>query len=88
MSPALVMRIMQEFRGPTRRKFLRRSAAADKLSTREWEVMELLGEGLSTEEVAARLYLSSTTVRVHVSSVLRKLRVKDRKSAFDLLRRQ
>ena len=85
MSPALVMRIMQEFRGPSRRKFLRRSVAADKLSTREWEVMEMLGQGLSTDDVAKRLFVSPTTVRVHVSTVLRKLRVKDRESALRLL---
>ncbi|KRE41987.1 response regulator [Knoellia sp. Soil729] len=85
MSPTLVMRIMQEFRGPSRRKFLRKSAAADKLSTREWEVMEMLSQGLSTDDVAKRLFVSPTTVRVHVSTVLRKLRVKDRESALRLL---
>ncbi|GAA6527580.1 helix-turn-helix transcriptional regulator [Intrasporangium sp. DVR] len=47
--------------------------------------MQLLGRGLSTDEVAARLFLSPTTVRVHVSSVLKKLRVKDRESAFTIL---
>ncbi len=86
MPPQLVTRIMQEFRGPSRRRFLRKSAAADKLSAREWEVMEMLSQGHSTEEVAGRLFVSPTTVRVHVSSVLRKLRVKDRESAFRLLR--
>jgi DNA-binding NarL/FixJ family response regulator len=48
--------------------------------------MEMLGQGLSTEEVGKRLFLSPTTVRVHVSTVLRKLQVKDRASAFKLLR--
>jgi DNA-binding NarL/FixJ family response regulator len=86
MSPRLVARIMDEFRAPSRRLSLRPSPAASKLSPREWEVMELLGQGLSTEEVASRLFLSPTTVRVHVSTVLRKLRVKDRQSAFRLLR--
>ena len=86
MPPHLVTRIMQEFRGPSRRRFLRGTVAADKLSPREWEVMELLSQGHSTEEVAGRLFVSPTTVRVHVSSVLRKLRVKDRDSAFRLLR--
>jgi DNA-binding NarL/FixJ family response regulator len=85
MSPRLVARIMDEFRAPAKRRFARRSVAAAKLSAREWEVMQLLGEGLSTEEVARRLFLSATTVRVHVSSVLKKLRVKDRESAFRLL---
>jgi DNA-binding NarL/FixJ family response regulator len=86
MPPSLVTRILQEFRGPARRRFLRKSAAADKLSSREWEVMEMLGQGHSTDVVAGRLFVSPTTVRVHVSSVLRKLRVKDRDSAFRLLR--
>lgn len=82
---ALVGRILAEFRAPGRR-FLRKSPAAAKLSAREWEVMELLAQGASTDEVARRLFVSPTTVRVHVSSVLHKLRVKDRQGAFDLLR--
>ncbi|RXZ51556.1 response regulator transcription factor [Agromyces binzhouensis] len=85
MPPALVARILDEFRGPARRRFGRGSAAASKLSTREWEVMDLLRRGESTDDVAARLFLSPTTVRVHVSSVLRKLAVTDRASAFRLL---
>jgi DNA-binding NarL/FixJ family response regulator len=86
VSASVVTRILQEFRAPGRRRFSRRSTAAAKLSSREWEVMELLSQGLSTDEVAKRLFLSPTTVRVHISTVLRKLRVKDRKSALDLLR--
>lgn len=85
MPASLVTRILHEFRKPARRHF-RSSSAAARLSPREWEVMELLGEGLSTEETGKRLFLSPTTVRVHVSSVLRKLQVKDRASAFRLLR--
>ena len=86
MSRRLVGRIMEEFRSPATPRFVRRSRASAKLSAREWEVMELLGEGLSTDDVAQRLFVSPTTVRVHVSGVLRKLRVKDRESAFRLLR--
>jgi len=82
----LVTRILDEFRAPARRRFSRKSAAAERLSTREWEVMEMLAQGHSTEEAATRLFISPTTVRVHVSTVLRKLRVKDRESAFKLLR--
>ena len=48
--------------------------------------MELLAQGLSTEEAGKQLFLSPTTIRVHVSTVLRKLQVKDRASAFVLLR--
>jgi len=86
MPAALVTRVLQEFRRPRRRVMPSRSAAAIKLSNREIEVMELLGQGHSTEEVANKLFVSPTTVRVHVSTVMRKLRVKDRDSAFKLLK--
>jgi DNA-binding NarL/FixJ family response regulator len=83
---ALVARILDEFREPGRKRLGRRSKVAGLLTSREWEVMSLLGDGLSTDEVAKGLFLSPTTVRVHISSVLRKLRVKDRQAAIDLLR--
>ncbi|MFD1212915.1 response regulator [Arthrobacter sp. GCM10027362] len=86
MTPALVTRILQEFRAPSRRVLRRKSAAAAKLTPREWEVMELLTQGLSTEDVANKLFVSPTTIRVHVSTVLRKLRVRDRESAFRVLK--
>jgi DNA-binding NarL/FixJ family response regulator len=83
----LVAQILDTFRTPTVRRFGRRqSKAAQLLTAREWEVMELLSEGLSTEDVAGRMFISPTTVRVHLSSVLRKLRVKDRDTAFQVLR--
>lgn len=86
MPPSLVARVLREFQGPSRRLLpTTRSAAATKLTPREREVMEHLGLGKSTEEVAQALFVSPTTVRVHVSTVLRKLRVKDRNSAFKLL---
>lgn len=87
MPPKLVARVLEDFRLPQRR-FASRSAAASGLSSREWEIMEMLGSGRSTDEVAKALFLSPTTVRVHVSSVLRKLQVKDRESAFQALRRR
>jgi DNA-binding NarL/FixJ family response regulator len=86
MDARLVTRILDEFRAPAKGRFRRGSPAASKLSAREWEVMELLADGESTDDVARRLFLSPTTVRVHVSSALRKLRVKDRESALRLLR--
>lgn len=88
MPRRLVGKIMDEFRAPSKSRFARKSKAASKLSAREWEVMELLSQGLTTDEVARKLFLSSTTVRVHVSTVLRKLRVSDREAAFEALREQ
>lgn len=86
ISPRMVSRIIAEFRAPTMKRFRRGSPTARKLSSREWAVMDLLAQGLNTDEVSQRLFISPTTVRVHVSSVVKKLRVKDRESAFKILR--
>lgn len=87
MPQRLVTRVLEEFRTPSRRRpFGRRAVAASKLSSRELEVMQLLADGLSTADVARALFLSPSTVRVHVNSVLRKLRAKDRTEAIKMLR--
>jgi two-component system, NarL family, nitrate/nitrite response regulator NarL len=48
-------------------------------------VLDLLRRGLSTAEIADRLFVSRATVRSHIAAVLRKLRVPDRESAIRLL---
>jgi DNA-binding NarL/FixJ family response regulator len=55
------------------------------LTDREWSVLEQLRQGLDTVEIAARLGVSPVTVRRHVSGVLAKLRVRDRKEMLQLL---
>lgn len=82
----LVRRLTEEIRAPALPRFVKTTQAAAKLTAREWQVMELLCAGLTTDQVARRLYLSRSTVRVHVSSVLKKLRVTDREDAFAILR--
>lgn len=48
------------------------------LSPRERELILLIGEGLKNKEIAARLFLSESTVRNHLSSIFEKLQVNDR----------
>jgi predicted ATPase/DNA-binding CsgD family transcriptional regulator len=50
------------------------------ISAREAEVLALVGERLSNAEIGARLYISARTVESHVSSLLRKLDVPDRRA--------
>ncbi len=56
-------------------------SALQQLTPREAEVLELMVEGLSNSEMAARLFVSLPTVKSHVASILRKLGVRDRTQA-------
>ncbi len=52
------------------------------LTDREWEVLDLLGAGLSTTQIAEQLVISVDTVRSHVKRILRKLEVHRREDAI------
>ena len=52
------------------------------LSPRENEVLALVAEGMSNNEIGAALFISPITVRNHVSRILEKLQVRDRREAM------
>ena len=81
----LVARLIEEFRDRQVRRVRIVDGQAARLTGREWDVLELLREGLSTAEMADRLFVSRTTIRSHVAAVLHKLRVPDREAAVRLL---
>ncbi len=89
MPPTLVTRVIERFRRrePQWRQADGSGRARWRLTSREWEVLDLLAQGLSTAEIAERLVLSSSAVRVHVASIVRKLEVPNRAAAVELFRR-
>jgi NarL family two-component system response regulator LiaR len=59
-------------------------AIGSDLTEREREVLALMVQGLSNQEIAAKLYVSQSTVKFHVSSILAKLYVNNRTEAVAL----
>lgn len=53
----------------------------DNLSKREMEVLKILAQGLSNQEIADQLFISLKTVKTHVSNIFNKLEVNDRTQA-------
>ncbi|HZC42140.1 MAG TPA: response regulator transcription factor, partial [Streptosporangiaceae bacterium] len=86
----MVAHLLKAFqqREPRWRRTAAMAGNGPRLTSREWEVLELLAEGRSTAEIARRLVLSPSTVRVHLVSVVRKLNVADRAAAARLFRRR
>lgn len=78
----LVHKMAAEFQArPRRRLTPKAKAAIERLTARESEILDLMAAGLSTEDIANRLFVAPVTVRTHVSGILRKLRVPDREAA-------
>jgi len=63
-----------------------RPGAAAPLTTREREIADLLEQGLSNKEIAARLAIELPTVKNHVHSILTKLKASGRGRAAAMLR--
>jgi DNA-binding NarL/FixJ family response regulator len=85
LARSLVPHLVDEIRrGSARRLTLPSSTVT--LTPREWEVGEMLREGLSTAEMAERLGVSPVTVRRHVGLLLRKIGARNRRVAVEMLR--
>jgi DNA-binding CsgD family transcriptional regulator len=57
------------------------------LSTREYEVLQLLAQGYSNAEIAERLFVSLSTIKTHVSNLFVKMDVKSRTQAIEKAKR-
>jgi DNA-binding NarL/FixJ family response regulator len=77
ISPGVTRRLIAEFAArPEQRRVDR--AALDVLTDREREVVALVAGGLTNDEIAAMLFISSATARTHVSRAMVKLHARDR----------
>jgi DNA-binding NarL/FixJ family response regulator len=83
LSGAVARRLLDQVREGAPEEVPEQIAAM--LSPRELEVLLLLDRHLTTEEIAARLFISEHTVRSHVKSLLAKLGVSSRREALEKL---
>jgi DNA-binding NarL/FixJ family response regulator len=84
LSPEVTRRVIAEMtaaRGAVAEPSREDAVLLDRLTEREREVLQLLGEGLSNAEIAQRLVLGEATVKTHVSNCLAKLHLRDRVQA-------
>jgi DNA-binding NarL/FixJ family response regulator len=76
LSPRITRRLIEEF--ATRAKDPSNLPRLDALTDRERQVMVLVAEGLTNDEIAARLIMSTATAKTHVSRAMIKLGARDR----------
>jgi DNA-binding NarL/FixJ family response regulator len=81
LAPTVTRRLISEFALMRHRPDARPAAALAALTPRETQVLRLVAEGLSNQEIAARLVVTEETVKTHVSRVLGKLGLRDRTQA-------
>jgi DNA-binding NarL/FixJ family response regulator len=78
LSPGVTRRLIGEFASRSRPSGSRATEQLAVLTEREREVVGLVGEGLSNDEIAGRLVVSPATAKTHVSRAMVKLHVRDR----------
>ena len=85
LAPSVTRRLLDRFAATLPGEdHARTLPSLESLTDRELEVLKLLARGLSNTELARELFLSEATVKTHVSSVFRKLRLRDRAQAVVL----
>jgi DNA-binding NarL/FixJ family response regulator len=81
LAPSVTRRLISEFALMRPRADMHSAAVLAALTPRETQVLRLVAEGLSNQEISARLVVTEETVKTHVSRVLSKLGLRDRTQA-------
>ena len=81
LSPAVTKRVIERF---TRLSRPTPPSGLEELTARELDVLRLIAQGLSNEEIGKQLFIGETTVKTHVTHVLQKLDLRDRVQAVVL----
>lgn len=76
LHPAIASKVVQELQRPANQP-----AAAEPLTARELEILKLVAQGLTNQDIAEKLTVSERTVRTHVSNILSKLHLANRTQA-------
>ena len=76
LHPKIARKILQEVRRPQQKP-----SAPDPLTEREMEVLHLVAQGLSNQQISDQLFIAEVTVRTHVSNILSKLHLANRVQA-------
>lgn len=77
-APAILTKLVEHYVTQPASSTGRESQNNDGLTRREIEVLTLIGQGLSNDEITARLHVSANTVKTHISNLLSKLHARDR----------
>lgn len=80
MAPQMTAKLIQSLQAPAR-ETAPQPAEKDKFSPREREILVLLARGASNKAIARELELAESTVKIHVQSILRKLKLSSRVQA-------
>lgn len=84
LDPDVTKRVLERLR---KAKFDERDPKLARLSPQEERILDLVGEGLTNREIAARIHLSDKTVKNYVSTILQKLEVARRAEAASYVAR-
>ena len=77
----ITRRVLSEFAGRRSSPDRSTDAVAESLTPRELDILRLLSEGLSNQEMAARLFIEASTVKYHLAGLLAKIGARDRLQA-------